>query len=486
MEEEKNQTGSSSSSKRVVRLKKNSSQTQEPQIEHATEVVESAFNKYMGPRTTRTAIAATILTAVGAIAYFQPQHQWWAILVLFTAALVVGETLELKLIDRPPIPISFAAVMALARTLTDGGSFSWQHAFIVVFASVTISTLCYANISIVGRIKVFFARVIVYSVGLSLARIAFDQIPANSQWRYLALIGALGAMLLVHEILAWIDGYKRTYGFFAAAAHASVIAGGVLIGVGYGGTKIVTEADQIARQAQVDAGESIRTVAEAGGNGLGISALITCAIPLLVAWFAFSRYYQALLTYKQTIRALSAAPELGGIVAWGHAERVAEIAMAIADHIGLDRYDLQNIETASFMHTLGDAVIDNSPNATREEEAKAAEVTAEIVRSSGGLDRVADIIDGHVQPYRGVVDGNLIAQNDIAASVLRVANDYDNISRREESWGIRALSEMHNAPAATYNPKALEALEWVLNNTRYEHLVEPPKMPKHVEELLNS
>lgn len=371
-QEDKTDPNKDLSSKRVIRLKKSNttnnsnghkkiaSEYNEIKREHTTEVVESAWNKYIGPRTIRTSVSASILAAIGLIAYFQPTHQWWGILVVFTAALVVAEILELRLIERPPIPISFAVVIALARTYTNNGTFSWQHVSIVVTASLIVSTLCYANISIVSRIKIFFARMIVYAVGITLARIVFDHVPVNSQLIYLSVIAAVAIMLGVHEILAWLDGYKRIYGFFAAAAHLSVIAGGVLIGVGYGGTRIVTQAELIERQQQLDAGQTFKTMAEAAGNGLGISALITCAIPLLVAWFAFSRYYQSLITYKQTIRALSAAPELGGLVSWGHAERVSQLALAVANKLDLDRHNLQNIETAAFMHTLGEAVLDDT------------------------------------------------------------------------------------------------------------------------------
>ncbi len=138
------------------------------------------------------------------------------------------------------------------------------------------------------------------------------------------------------------------------------------------------------------------------------------------------------------------------------------------------------------MHTLGDAVLDTTMDVDPYEEAQAANITADIIRQSGGLDRVADIIEDHVRPYRGVVDGNLVAQNDIAASILRVANDYDNISRREETWGTRAIASMLDSPSATYNPKALEALEWVLRREKYAELVNPPEMPDRIKEHLYS
>ncbi len=432
--------------------------------------VETVWHSNIESRVWRTTLISVFLLACGIFAYRSDHYQWLGILLLFIAALVVGENLELKLIRRPSVPISFAAIMALARTTTNEGHFSWVHVSSVMAAAIVLATLCYSGITLTARLRVLVARIASYFVGLSLAHALFSYVDASSQFLYGVIIIAIIAMICVHELIAPVQELPRTYGFFAAAAHASVIAGGVLIGVGYAGTKDVIGL----------------TSPEAGGNGLGVSALVTCTIPLLVAWFAFSRYYLALHTYKQTIRALSAAPELGGIVAWGHADRVAQIALAVADRLDVDRDDRQAIETAAYMHTLGDAVLDTTMDVDPYEEAQAASVTAEIVRSAGGLDRVADIIDDHVRPYRAIVNGQLVAQNDIAASVLRVANDYDNISRREETWGARAIISMLTAPAATYNPRALEALEWVLTRERYAELVNPPEMPARITELLHS
>ncbi|MFN8015256.1 MAG: HD domain-containing protein [Acidimicrobiia bacterium] len=429
------------------------------------------WHKNVSPRVWRTSIVSTLLFIAGIAAYRVDQYQWLGILAIFTATIIVGENLELKLTDRPPIPISFAAVLALARTNTNIGEYSWVHVSAVALTAAFVSTLCYSHVSILRRLQVFGARASTYFIGIVFVHFATGHTSPTSQLLYVALIAGIVLMLAWHELLAFIDGYPRVYGFFAAAAHASVVAGAVLIGVGYAGTKNLP-----ANWASP----------EAGGNGLGISALFTCAIPLLVAWFAFARYYGALRTYKQTVKALSAAPELGGIVAWGHADRVARIAGAVAERLDLDREDRQAIETACYMHTLGDAVLDTTVDVDPYEESQAANVTADIIRQTGGLDRVADIIEDHVRPYRGVIDGNLVAQNDIAASVMRVANDYDNISRREETWGSRALVEMLTASAANYNPRALEALEWVLSRDRYADLIDPPQMPEYVQEHLNS
>ena len=467
---------------KIIELARNDGAEKVSSASRSTESIETSWSKQVRPRAFRTAVVAALLLGVGLIAYRVESTQWWAILTVFTGAIVIGESLELRLTNRPPIPVSFVFIMALARTVTNNGEFSWIHAGAVVFAGALLSTACYTNVTFNARLKVFVARILTYSLGVAIIRGLFEFISPTSQWIYVVLIVAICSMLGLHELFAMIDRFPRTYGFFAAAAHASVIAGAVLVGVGYAGTEGITRSDIALREAH----EGVRTYAEVGGNGLGISALLTCAIPLLVAWFSFSRYYGALRTYKQTIRALSSAPELGGIVSWGHADRVARIALAVAERLDLDRHTLQQIETAAYMHTLGDAVLDTTMEVEEYEDAEAAKETARLLREVGGMDRVADIIYDHVQPYRGVIDGNLVAQNDIAASVLRVANDYDMLSRREQTWGRRALFSMLDTPAATYNPRALEALEWVLTRERYADLIDPPEMPERLVQHLNS
>ena len=72
-----------------------------------------------------------------------------------------------------------------------------------------------------------------------------------------------------------------------------------------------------------------------GGMGLWGPAVFT--IPLLAAWYSYEHLALIRRTYDQTIRALGAAPELGGMVRDGHAERVAEVAVAMGGTLGFSR-----------------------------------------------------------------------------------------------------------------------------------------------------
>jgi hypothetical protein len=74
-----------------------------------------------------------------------------------------------------------------------------------------------------------------------------------------------------------------------------------------------------------------------GGMGLWGPAIFT--IPLLGAWYSYEHLEIIRRTYDQTIRALGAAPELGGLVRSGHAERVAALAVAIASERGFSRQE---------------------------------------------------------------------------------------------------------------------------------------------------
>ena len=61
-----------------------------------------------------------------------------------------------------------------------------------------------------------------------------------------------------------------------------------------------------------------------GDGRVGIWGPLLFSTPLLAAWYAFERLDSATRSYRQTIEALAMAPELGGMVPPGHAERVAD------------------------------------------------------------------------------------------------------------------------------------------------------------------
>ena len=74
-----------------------------------------------------------------------------------------------------------------------------------------------------------------------------------------------------------------------------------------------------------------------GSGGMGLWGPAVFTIPLLAAWYSYEHLEVIRRTYDQTIRALGAAPELGGMVRDGHAERVADLAVAMGRTLGFSR-----------------------------------------------------------------------------------------------------------------------------------------------------
>ena len=105
-------------------------------------------------------------------------------------------------------------------------------------------------------------------------------------------------------------------------------------------------------------------------------------------------------TYDQTIRALGAAPELGGMVREGHAERVASLAVAIGHELGFSRREIEQLETAALLHHLGQVCIDEPEDGRSPDPVAVAHAGAEILRGTQLLRRPATSSRRNRLPYR--------------------------------------------------------------------------------------
>lgn len=409
----------------------------------------------INPRIFLTSIVCALFLVPAAVLYQTDRLSNLAILLIFVALIIAGETLEIPLIRHKALTLGMIAIPALARTTSQQGAFSLRDTLIVIVAATYCSALILRHENIKTRLLFFANRTITYVVGLIVFREFIDALSFNNVNLYIAVLSSTASMLLVGESINIFAKYMyskdNTYSFQVQAALISIFAGTTLLAIGFGGTADVAKS-----------------------NALGINAFWICTIPILVARFSFARYFRVVRNYRETIRALSIAPELGGVVPVGHASRVAHIAVAIARSLKLDEREVEALETAAYLHTLGDAVLDVNIGEDDITELEAANVTAKIVRKTGGLNRVAEIIENHSIPYRGTFNGELVAQNDLTASVLRLANDYEVLSRREESLGKAALNELYTTSNQfTYNPEATIALEKILNDPRNAYLVDP-------------
>jgi len=251
---------------------------------------------------------------------------------------------------------------------------------------------------------------------------------------------------------------------------------------------------------------------------LGLWVLPVAAAPVLVMQRALRRYAAIRATYQQTIRALSRVTDLAGYTEPGHARRVCRLALAIGRVLDLTEPELLDLEYAALLHDIGQlSLADPLPSgatvlATPWIAAEVAVRGAEVVRQTGVLDRVARVLEAQVTPYavtrlgpqrppagaeaaaaetsgaataataaaaaaearnsarQGSEPEEEFADPDVrlepdasellAAAILRVANDFEDLRTTEPgpAANARALARIRRGVGAPYDPHAVEAL----------------------------
>ncbi len=207
---------------------------------------------------------------------------------------------------------------------------------------------------------------------------------------------------------------------------------------------------------------------------IGMWTLPIIAVPLLVTQFSFRRYAAIRRTTQQTIRALSRVTEVGGYVEPGHSRRVTRLAVAIGREFGLRDEDLLDLEYAALMHDIGQLSLSESiPRGSTlhvppTERRRIAELGAEIIRSTGTLERVATIVGTQAHPYRRMRE-TFDTEVPLEARIVRVASAYDDlvtasdISGEMAAWN--ALERLRIGMAYEYDPKVVEVLTRVLEKS---------------------
>jgi hypothetical protein len=196
-----------------------------------------------------------------------------------------------------------------------------------------------------------------------------------------------------------------------------------------------------------------------GAEVMGLAELAVFAGPLLVIQFAFRRYAGIRATYLQTVRALAQVTEVGGYVDSGHSRRVSRLALAIGRELGMPEPDLLNLEYAALMHDIGQlSLAEPVPGGatllvSRADARRIAEFGAEVIRQTGVLDTVAELVRFQWLPASGSVTPPL------GSKVIRAANAFDELvggaaDRDRTAAAIARLKQ----EASEYDPEVVAAL----------------------------
>ena len=195
---------------------------------------------------------------------------------------------------------------------------------------------------------------------------------------------------------------------------------------------------------------------------LGPWAVLLAALPYGFVHLAFNRLANASATHRQTIRALGRVPEAGGFSLPGHAERSADLAVALGGELGLSPRVTRLVEDAALLADIGRVVLGGTALAgggscTTEDLAK---WSSTIIAEAPTLQPVAALVAESPRPYRRPGEARDPSLPP-AAQVVKVATAYDYAVGGGMEPGD-ALEVLHRGVAYDYDPEVLAALRRVL------------------------
>lgn len=214
-------------------------------------------------------------------------------------------------------------------------------------------------------------------------------------------------------------------------------------------------------------------IAVFGAEVMGITELAVFVGPLLVIQFAFRRYAGIRATYLQTVRALAQVTEVGGYVETGHSRRVGKLALAVGRELGMAEPDLIDLEYAALMHDIGQlSLIEPIPGGatvlvSRADARRIADFGAEVIRQTGVLDNVAELVRNQWLPARGG-----LKSPPLGSRVIRAVNAFDDMvggSADRDRVGA-ALDRLRLDSDAEYDPDVVDALASVAGRIRLSRL----------------
>jgi hypothetical protein len=365
-------------------------------------------------------------------------------LIVIGTAVVVGEMVDLRPADRSPLPVSFAIIVVLLRAATP------REFVVIVVSAACMGAALRADKPDIASRALSAAEWLAAGLGAgAIYRLTTDAL-SNADAR-VAVLGALAAAALIEVAVADLIIYVRegrSTPLRQRGADLALVSSGMLMAVGYGGIS--------------------------GQGRLGLWGPVLFSIPLVAAWYSFELLGKTDRTFRQTVRALGVAPELGGLVRRGHVERVAELAVSIGNELRVSEDELADLETASWLHHLGAVSLDAPGTDQQLDGAEVARAGAEMLRSSSALASAGDIIAAEPSLHRSPSIGSHHPAAALMGQILKVASAYDELTEGDDSHSLWAVEALFTGPAYVYDGRVLTALERVLAR---RGVLRPPASP---------
>lgn len=195
---------------------------------------------------------------------------------------------------------------------------------------------------------------------------------------------------------------------------------------------------------------------------MGAWAFAVAILPYAFGHLAFERYHSTRVTYGQTIRALAQIPEVAGLAPSGHSTRTADLAVAIAQEMGLHPNQVTELEYAALMHDVGRITL-NEPAIVKAgyTDEDIARWGSQIIAEAPYLEHVSTLVAQQHRPYRspGVeMDPDI----PVASKIIKVASAYDEARTEMGLSPIESLERIHQGSAYEYDPHIGSSLRRVL------------------------
>ena len=193
-------------------------------------------------------------------------------------------------------------------------------------------------------------------------------------------------------------------------------------------------------------------------------SILLALLPYAFSHLAFVRYNNTRVTYGQTIRALAQIPEVAGLATLGHAERTAEVAVAIARDVGMHPDDVTELEYAALMHDIGRITL-NEPAILRAgyTDEDLARWGAQIIGEAPFLERVGTLVREQHRPYRSIGEER-DESVPLASKIIKVASAYDQAIFDQLLSPIDALELLHLGSTYDYDPDITASLRRVMSS----------------------
>jgi hypothetical protein len=393
---------------------------------------------------------ALLVAAAVAITAVQPDVYGPHVAIAFGLYIAFGELLRLVLPGgREAAPIAMSAALSYAMVLTVAKPPGSPATIIHVAPSMQVVVVAATGMAVgslphiaAGR-RAGLTGMSARLVAVACVAMAFHPLAAHlihRRWLALGVLAVLAALgWLIETVIAAViraDDLRARYS--------------------------VTMTDEIRVQWRLGLAVGVSAIITVfGAEVMGPAELAVFAGPLLVIQLAFRRYAGIRATYLQTVRALAQVTEVGGYVDGGHSRRVSRLALAIGRELGLPEPDLLDLEYAALMHDIGQlslaepipggATLLVSPAEAR----RIAEFGAEVIKETGVLDTVAELVRYQWLPAIGGP-----RRPPLGSKVIRAANAFDDLvgGSPDRDRTAAAIDRLKLDAGREYDPEVVAAL----------------------------